>query len=76
MTTADLDILYLDMTVEEHIETALLFLDQSQQESLLATSFRAQKNFGERWLTLRWPMLREKGGPSGTIARSNRHRDD
>jgi hypothetical protein len=32
MTTADLDILYLDMTVEEHIETALLFLDQSQRE--------------------------------------------
>ena len=31
MTTADLDIA-LDMTVEEHVETALIFLEQSQQE--------------------------------------------
>ncbi len=31
MTTADLDIV-LDMTVEEHVETALLFLEQSDTE--------------------------------------------
>jgi hypothetical protein len=40
MTTADLDIA-LDMTVEEHIEAAMLFLQQSQQEFAAGDTLQA-----------------------------------
>ncbi len=64
MTTTDLDIA-LDMTLEEHIETALLFLAQSQQELAAGDMLQGCEKLWGAAAHASMAMCRLRGWPLG-----------
>ena len=64
MTTTDFDIA-LDLTLEEHIETALLFLEQSQQELAAGDTLQGCEKLWGAAAHASMAMCRLRGWPLG-----------